>query len=80
MKRQSKPTIGPVEFIDRVIKLDEKGEPFRLASYQRRVLEMALRRDPSSELVFRLVVLSEPKKSGKRFWRHVWFCNRISAA
>jgi len=66
-KRQSKPTINPVEFIDRVIKHDEKGEPFTLAPYQRRVLEMALRRDPSGELVFRLVVLSEPKKSGKTF-------------
>jgi len=60
-KRRSKPTISPVDFIDRVIRLDEKGEPFSL------VLEMALRRDPSGELVFRLVVLSEPKKSGKTF-------------
>jgi len=65
--RKSKTTIGPVEFIHRVIKHDEKGEPFALAAYQRRVLEMALRRDPSGELVFRLVVLSEPKKSGKTF-------------
>ncbi len=67
MKRKSRPIIGPVEFIDKVIKRDEKGEPFSLAPYQRRVLEMALRRDPSGELVFRLVVLSEPKKSGKTF-------------
>src|SRR5215472_1487288 len=65
--RKSKTTIGPVEFIHRVIKRDEKGEPFTLAAYQRRVLEIALRRDPSGELVFRLVVLSEPKKSGKTF-------------
>ena len=36
---------GPVEFIDKVISHDEKGEPFRLAPYQRHVLEMALRRD-----------------------------------
>jgi hypothetical protein len=41
-KRASKSTIGPVEFIDRVIKRDEKGEPFPLTRYQRRVLEMAL--------------------------------------
>jgi len=41
MKRKSRPTIGPVEFIDRVIKRDEKGEPFRLAPYQRRVLKIA---------------------------------------
>lgn len=66
-KRQSRPTIGPVEFIDRIIKHDERGEPFTLAAYQRRVLEMALSRDPSGELVFRLVMLSEPKKSGKTF-------------
>jgi len=63
-KRPSKPTIGPVEFIDRVIERDEKGEPFRLVAYQRQVFEMALRRDPSGEFVFRLVVLSERKKSG----------------
>jgi len=44
MKRQSKPTIGPLEFIDRVIKRDEKGQPFSLAPYQHGVLEMALRR------------------------------------
>lgn len=78
--RKSQSTIAPVEFIDRVIKLDEKGEPFSLAPYQRRVLQMALRYDPSGELVFRLVVLSEPKKSGKTFlaaclvlW---WACTR----
>ena len=46
----------------------EKGEPWTLTAYQRRVLEMALRRDPSSERVFGLVVLSEPKKSGKTFF------------
>jgi hypothetical protein len=46
-KRQSKPTIGPVEFIDGVIKLNEKGEPFTLAPYQCCVLELALRRNPS---------------------------------
>lgn len=34
MKRKSKPTIGPFEFIDRVIKLDEKGETLSLAPYR----------------------------------------------
>jgi phage terminase large subunit-like protein len=79
-KRKSQSTVSPVEFIDKVIKLDEKGEPFRLAPYQRRVLEMALRLDASGELLFRLVLLSEPKKSGKTFiaaclvlW---WACTR----
>ena len=36
IKRQSRSTIGPVEFIDRVINHDEKGESFSLAKYQRR--------------------------------------------
>ena len=35
-KRKSESTIARVEFIDRVIKLAEKGEPFSLAPYQRR--------------------------------------------
>ena len=59
--RRSQAAVSAVEFIDKRIKLDEKGEPFTLAPYQRRVLEMALRRDPSGELPFRLVLLSEPK-------------------
>jgi hypothetical protein len=66
VKRKSQPTVTPVQFIDRVIKLDEKGEPFTLAPYQRRVLEMALRRDPSWELAYRIVLLSEPKNQVKR--------------
>jgi hypothetical protein len=44
VNRKSKPTIGPVAFIHRIINRDEKGEPFTPAAYQRRVLEMALRR------------------------------------
>jgi hypothetical protein len=59
--RRSQAAVSAVEFIDKRIKLDEKGEPFTLAPYQRRVLEMLLRRDPSGELPFRLVLLSEPK-------------------
>lgn len=39
MNRKRKPTIGPVGFIDKVIRRDEKGEPFRSAAYQRRVLQ-----------------------------------------
>src|SRR6266481_3640824 len=62
-----KPTIGPVEFIDRAVKLSEKGLPFRLSAYQRRVLELAFRRGPNGALLYRQIVLSEPKKSGKSF-------------
>jgi phage terminase large subunit-like protein len=67
VKRHSKPTIDPVSFIDRVIRLNEKAEPWQLSPYQRRVLELALRRDANGDLLYRLVVLSEPKKSGKSF-------------
>jgi hypothetical protein len=60
-------TISPADFIDRVIKLNEKGQPWKLAPYQRRVLELALKRGLKGELLYRVVVLSEPKKSGKTF-------------
>ena len=59
--------IHPIIFIDKLIRFDEKGEPFSLSPYQRKVLNLALRRDPSGELCFRVVLLSEPKKSGKTF-------------
>ena len=36
MKHKSQSTIAPVEFIDRVIKRDEKGEPFTLSLYKLR--------------------------------------------
>ena len=62
-ERRSQSTVSAAEFIDKLIKLLEEGEPFTLAPYQRRVLEMLLRRDPSGELAFRLVLLSEPKIS-----------------
>jgi hypothetical protein len=32
MKRKSKPAIGPVEFIDRAIKRDEKGQAVELGA------------------------------------------------
>jgi hypothetical protein len=59
--------ISPINFIDRVIKLNEKGLPWRLSPHQRRVLELAFRRGPDGALLYRQVVLSEPKKSGKTF-------------
>jgi phage terminase large subunit-like protein len=54
-------------FIDKVVKKNEKGQPWQLAPYQRRVLELAFKRGLKGELLYRLVVLSEPKKSGKTF-------------
>src|SRR5262245_23347606 len=62
-----KKPISPTEFIDKVIKLNEKGLPWKLSPYQRRVLELAFRRGPDGALLYRQVILSEPKKSGKTF-------------
>ena len=62
-----KPLISPIDFCDRVLKLNEKGLPWRLAPYQRRVLELAFRRQPNGALRYRQIVLREPKKSGKTF-------------
>src|SRR6266481_2212236 len=59
--------ISPVDFIDRVIKLNEKGQPWKLSPYQRKVLELAFRRGDNGALLYRQIVLSEPKKSGKSF-------------
>src|SRR5262245_12943862 len=59
--------ISPIDFIDRVIKRNEKEQPWALSAYQRRVLELAFRRGPNGALLYRIVLLSEPKKSGKTF-------------
>jgi hypothetical protein len=77
-KRTSKPTTGPVEFIDRLIRLNEKGEPFRLAAYQRRTLEMALRRDPSGELISASWGYPNPRNQGRRSWRRAWLSGGLS--
>jgi len=57
----------PVAFIDDCLPRNEKGQPWRLSRYQRRVLARAFRRTPEGRLLFRLVLWSEPKKSGKTF-------------
>jgi len=59
--------LNAIDFIDRTIKLDEKGEPCKLTPYQRRVVQLALNRTKDDALFYRLVLLSEPKKSGKAF-------------
>lgn len=67
MKRIPPKYLPPAEFIDKVITRNEKGEPWKLSPYQRRVLQLAFRYDPSGELVFRIILWSEVKKSGKTF-------------
>ena len=55
----------PVAFIDAMIPRNEKGQPWRLAPYQRRVLTLAFRWEATGRLLMRLLLWAEPKKSGK---------------
>ena len=55
----------PVAFIDAMIPRNEKGQPWRLAPYQRRVLTLAFRWEATGRLLMRLLLWGEPKKSGK---------------
>jgi phage terminase large subunit-like protein len=57
----------PIAFTDDLITKNEKGQPWRLSEYQRRVLRLAFTWDADGHLAFRLLVWSEPKKSGKTF-------------
>jgi phage terminase large subunit-like protein len=59
--------VDPALFADEVIPLNEKGRPWTLNRHQRRVLARAFRRGDLGELLFRLLLWSEPKKSGKTF-------------
>jgi len=55
----------PVGFVDRHVKLNEKGRPWRLSAYQRRVLKLAFAWSPAGALQMRTLLWGEPKKSGK---------------
>jgi len=59
--------VDPALFADTFLPNNEKGQPWRLSRHQRRVLARAFRRGRRGELRFRLVLWSEPKKSGKTF-------------
>lgn len=60
-------TRDPVSFIDRFIPRNEKGRPWSLSRYQRRVLAVAFQWGPAGALLFRILLWSEVKKSGKTF-------------
>ena len=62
MNRKSKPTINLVEFIDRVIKREDKVDPFSLTPSQRRRSRNGVQERHLRELVFRLVLLREVKE------------------
>jgi len=57
----------PAAFCDRFITKNEKNQPWRLSDYQRRVLALAFKWDVSGRLLIRVLLWSEPKKSGKTF-------------
>jgi phage terminase large subunit-like protein len=59
--------LEPALFADTFLRNNEKGKSWRLSRHQRRVLARAFRRGRRGELRFRLVLWSEPKKSGKTF-------------
>ena len=58
---------APAAFIDDLVPFNEKGQPWRLSAYQRLVLALAFRWSPAGALLMRLLLWSEPKKSGKTF-------------
>jgi hypothetical protein len=59
----------PCFFADRVLGRNEKGQPWTLNWYQRRVLARAFRRSPDNPLalLFQVILWSELKKDGKTF-------------
>ena len=57
----------PAAFIDRFVTRNEKGRPWKLSAYQRRVLRLAFRWSRAGALLLRLLLWGEPKKSGKTF-------------
>jgi phage terminase large subunit-like protein len=59
--------IGVIQFCDRYVKLNEKGKPWSLSKHQRRVLSLAFKFSALGKLLYRVIIWSEPKKSGKTF-------------
>jgi phage terminase large subunit-like protein len=60
-------TLDPALFADTFLPHNEKGQPWTLSRHQRRVLDRAFRRGLNGELLFQILLWSEPKKSGKTF-------------
>lgn len=63
MKRSS--IVSPVSFIDRVVKRNELGQPFRLMDHQREILNLAFPFDEDGRLPWDTIIYSCVKKSGK---------------
>jgi phage terminase large subunit-like protein len=57
--------ISLCHFIDEFIKQDGIGQPFHLEDHQRKILGEAFRYDENERFVYRTIIYSAPKKSGK---------------
>ena len=58
-------SISAVDFIRRVIKKNELGQPFKLFPFQEEILNLAFAFDEDGRLPYDTVIFSCPKKSGK---------------
>jgi len=65
--RLSKYHRDPAGFIDAFIRFNEKGQAWSLNRHQRRVLAKAFQWDADGQLLFRILLWGEMKKSGKTF-------------
>ena len=58
-------TVSPITFIDKLVKKNELGQPFRLSDHQREVLRLAFAFDQDGRLPWDTILYSCIKKSGK---------------
>ena len=57
--------ISPITFIDKLVKKNELGEPFKLMDHQREILRLAFTFDENGRLPWDTIIYSCVKKSGK---------------
>ena len=57
--------VSPITFIDKLVKKNELGQPFRLSDHQREVLRLAFAFDQDGRLPWDTILYSCIKKSGK---------------
>jgi phage terminase large subunit-like protein len=57
--------ISPITFIDKLVKKNELGQPFKLMDHQREILRLAFAFDENGRLPWDTIIYSCVKKSGK---------------
>jgi len=57
--------VNPITFIDRLVKKNELGQPFKLMDHQREILRLAFDFDTDGRLPWDTIIYSCVKKSGK---------------